>query len=51
MSAKIVPLPTPVEKFKKEEDRVVAENWATALREALAAARGGAASASRRRAA
>ena len=39
MGAKIVPLPTPAEKFKKEEDRLVAENWANALREALAARR------------
>jgi hypothetical protein len=39
MDSKIVLLPTATEKSQQAEDRVVAENWATALREALAARR------------
>jgi hypothetical protein len=39
MDSKIVLLPTATEKSRQAEDHVVAENWATALREALAARR------------
>jgi hypothetical protein len=39
MDSKIVLLPTAAEKSRQAEDRVVAENWASALREALAARR------------